>query len=204
VDVAEIAPGLYRWTARHPSWRPGAAPGSPGDWPPEVGCVAYLAPDALVTIDPLLPGEELAFWNWLDALAAQRDRVAAVTTLKWHRRDRDRLVERYGASTSRAARALPQGVEAIPIPGAGETMFWLEEHGALVPGDRLLGDGHGGLRICPESWLSYLPRPLSVEELGRLLRPLLELPIEAVLVSHGEPVLSDAHRALARALDRAP
>jgi hypothetical protein len=200
VEVAEIAPGLYRWTARHPEWRPGAEPESPGDWPPEVGSVAYLAPDALVTIDPLLPSDEDAFWSWLDGLASSRDRVVTLTTLQWHRRDRDRLVERYGASTSRAARALPDGVEAIPIRGAGETMFWIEEHRALVPGDRLLGDGRDGLRLCPDSWLVYLKRPLSVAQLRSLLRPLLELPIEAVLVSHGEPVLEGGRQALARAV----
>jgi hypothetical protein len=32
------------------------------------------------------------------------------------------------------------------------------------------------------------------------LRPLLDLPVERVLVSHGTPVLADARRALARAL----
>jgi hypothetical protein len=36
--------------------------------------------------------------------------------------------------------------------------------------------------------------------LGLLMRPLLELPIERVLVSHGEPVLHDGRAALARAL----
>jgi hypothetical protein len=201
VEVSEIAPGLYRWTARHPAWRAGAKSGSPGDWPPEVGCVAWLAPDALVTIDALVPREEDAFWDWLDGLASRRNQAAALTTLTFHRRDRDLLVARYDATTSRAAAALPAGVEAIPIRGAGETMFWIGEHRALVPGDRLLGDGRGGLRLCPESWMRYLRRPLSTERLSRLLRPLLELPIEAVLVSHGEPVLEDGRRVLARALD---
>jgi hypothetical protein len=32
------------------------------------------------------------------------------------------------------------------------------------------------------------------------LRPLLDLPVEMVLVSHGEPVLRDGRNALARAL----
>jgi hypothetical protein len=202
VDLDEIAPGLHRWTARHPEWRPGAEPGSAGDWPPDVGSVAYLATDALVAIDPLLPTERGAFWHLLDGLAAQRDgRVAALTTIKWHRRDRDELVERYAASTSRAKGSLPQGVEAIPIRGAGETMFWIEQHGALVPGDRLLGNERGGLRLCPESWLRYLSTPISVAELKVRLRPLLKLPIERVLVSHGEPVLEDGHLALQRALD---
>jgi hypothetical protein len=79
-------------------------------------------------------------------------------------------------------------------------MIWIPEHGALVPGDRVLGDGSGGLRLCPESWLRYLPSGLRLSELRAELQPLLELPVELVLVSHGEPVLEQAHDALAAAL----
>ena len=32
-------------------------------------------------------------------------------------------------------------------------MYWLPGPGALVPGDRLIGDGEGGVRVCPQSWL---------------------------------------------------
>jgi hypothetical protein len=35
------------------------------------------------------------------------------------------------------------------------------------------------------------------------IRPLLDLPIETVLVSHGEPVLGGGRKALARALESA-
>jgi hypothetical protein len=38
------------------------------------------------------------------------------------------------------------------------------------------------------------------DEALRLLRPLLELPVERVLVTHGEPVLDGARESLARAL----
>jgi hypothetical protein len=81
-------------------------------------------------------------------------------------------------------------------------MFWLAEHRALVPGDRVIGADDGGLRLCPESWLRYLPSGLSSAELATRLRPLLELPIESVLVSHGEPVIGRGREALERALDR--
>jgi hypothetical protein len=200
VEVSEIAPGLVRWTARHPAVVANAEPGSVNDWPPEVGSVAYVAPDALLVIDPLLPDDERAFWDWLDGLAAQRERMSVVTTIQFHRRSRDRVAERYGASTSRAKDKLPEGVEPLPIQGAGETMFWIAEHCALVPGDRLLNFGDEGLRVCPASWMRYLPTPPSEAELRRRLRFLLELPLRSILVSHGEPVLRDARQALARAL----
>jgi len=201
-DITEIAPGLWRWTARHPEWVAGAKPESTADWPAEVGSVAYSAPGALVLVDPLVPDGAEALWSWLDERAAQAGgRVAAVTTIKWHRRSRDQIAQRYGASTSRARARLPGGVDPVVIRGAGETMFWLEAERTLVAGDRLLGDGRGGLRLCPESWLGYLPSRIGVAELREALRPLLELPLERVLVSHGAPVLRGGREAVARALE---
>jgi hypothetical protein len=197
--LSEIRPGLHRWTAAHPEWRAGAAPGSAGDWPELVGCVAWEGPDALTLIDPLVPADrEPAFWSEIDALV--RGRVAVITTIGFHRRSRDRFVERYGASTSRARAALPQGVETIPVRGFGETMVWLPEPRALVPGDRLLGDGRGGLRLSPQSWMNHLRGRPTVDELRRALRPLLELPVELVLVSHWDPILERGRDAIAAAL----
>jgi hypothetical protein len=153
MEPTEIRPGLYRWTSPHPDYEPDPEPGSPADWPELVGCVAYEAPDALVLIDPLVP-EEL--WPALDRLADGR-RVTLLTTIGFHRRSKQAVVERYGASTSRAKRNLPRGIESFPVRRAGETMYWIPEHAALVPGDRILGADDGGLRLCPESWLRYLP-----------------------------------------------
>jgi hypothetical protein len=204
--VDELRPGLWRWTARHPDAEEDPKPGSPADWPPDVGCVACAAPGALVVVDPLVPGgEEEPFFARMDELVARHGpRVAVLTTLQWHRRSRAAFVERYGASTSRAKAALPDGVRTVPIRRAGEVMVWLEEHRALVPGDRLLGDDAGGLRLCPPSWLGYLPSKMTTEQLRAALAPLLHLEAEMVLVSHGEPVLRDGAAAIARALDARP
>ena len=198
----ELRPGLWRWTARHPEWGPDPEPESPADWPPDVGCVACATADALLVVDPLVPpGEEEPFWAAMDALVARHGpRVAVVTTIQWHRRSRAAFVERYGATRSRARAALPPGVRTVPIRRAGEVMVWLEEHRALVPGDRLIGDGRGGVRTCPPSWLTYLPGAMTADGLRDALRPLRDLPVEMVLVSHGEPVLRDGARALERAL----
>jgi hypothetical protein len=48
--------------------------------------------------------------------------------------------------------------------------------------------------------MRYLRTPLTGVELKDRLRGLLELPIERVLVSHGEPVLGGGAEALARLL----
>jgi hypothetical protein len=196
MELTQIRPGLYRWTAPHPAYEPDPQPDSPADWPEQVGCVAYEAPDALVLIDPLVPD---SLWPALDRLADGR-RVAVLTTIGFHRRSRDAVAERYAASTSRAKKTLPTGVETIPIRRAGETMVWIPEHATLVPGDRILGGREGGLRVCHDSWLRYLPTGMTGTELREALRPLLRLPIELVLVSHGEPVLSGGREALERAI----
>jgi hypothetical protein len=200
VVAEEIKSGLWRWSAPHPDWHQSAEAGSSGDWPREVGCVLYETPDAAVFIDPLVPnGEEEGFWKWADERCLAKP-VHVLTTISFHRRSRERFVERYRAGTSRAKDNLPGGVESLPLKGAGETMFWLPDPRALIPGDRLICSPDGSLRMCPEAWLSYLPRAISLDDLRELLKPLLELPIESVLVSHGEPVLSGGGAALARAL----
>jgi hypothetical protein len=176
---------------------PGAEPDSPDDWDQYVGSVLCECRDATVFIDPLVPADEDRFWRWADERVAG-GRVVVLTTLGPHRRSREQVVQRYGASTSRAKRNLPSGVHSIVLRGAGETMFWLAEQRALIPGDRILGAPGGGLRLCPESWLYWVR--VNRDELRALLMPLLELPIERVVVSHGEPVLSGGAEALRRCL----
>ena len=81
--------------------------------------------------------------------------------------------------------------------------FWLPDQRAVAVGDVLLGSGakprptSEPLRLCPERWLGKSTH----DDLKKSLRPLLELPVERVLVSHGKPLLKDGRRALAGVLD---
>jgi hypothetical protein len=198
--ATQLAPGLFRWTAPHPKWRPGAEPDSPDDWEQLVGSVLYDAGDVAVVIDPQLPPVQDArerLLAWLDEQVGTRP-VSVLTTISHHRRDREELAARYAGRSQRAWNAVPHGVVPKPLRGAGETVYWLPEPAALVFGDRLLGDGRGGVRLCPESWL----RDVRVDRAGlaHQMRPLLELASERLLVSHGEPVLHDGRAALARAI----
>jgi hypothetical protein len=196
--MEELAPGLYRWTARHPDWEEDHEPCSPADWPPEVGCVAYAAPDALVLVDPLIVEDR---WAPLDAVVERHGLpVFVLTTLRFHRRSREAVAARYGATLRGYREAPPSGVARVPIERGDESMVWLERPRALVPGDRLLGDGSGGLRVCPESWLRYLPDPPTIAELKAAMRPLLDLPVEMVLASHWDPVLSGGREAIRAAI----
>jgi hypothetical protein len=192
-----IVPGLWRWTAAHPDWEPGAQAGADEDWDQLVGSLLYELPDVAVLFDPLIPPEQPGFLDWLDATIAGRP-VSILTTIGWHRRDREQLAERYRAQTPGAWNAIPRGVQPKPLRGAGETPYWLPGAAALVFGDRVIGAGAGELRVCPESWLV----DVAVDRAGlaQLLRRLLELPAERVLTSHGDPALHDGRAELARAI----
>lgn len=207
MEVLSVASGLWRWTGFYTEWKD------------DVGCVYYEAPDAIVLIDPLVPPEdEERFWMALDHDVERAARpVHVLVSVHWHTRSAKEMVARYSArvwapSRARAAVArragkvtdpfrpgdpLPGQVEALETARSNEVVFWLPQHGTLVPGDVLLGDDRGGIRLCPASWL---PQGVGQAKLRESLRALLELPVERVLLSHGTPVLAGAHARLAHAL----
>ena len=190
MQVAELAPGLWRWTARHPEW----TAADDGEWDPDVGCVYAEIDGRIVTIDPLVPSEPAErdrFWLALDGDVVRLGPPVVLTTTVDHVRSAAAVVERYGA-----AGPAPAGLQAVPTALRGEIVYWLEPFRALVPGDVLLGDGAGGVRVCPDDWLEGADH----DAVRVSLQPLLGFPVERILVSHGEPVLSDGHEALERAL----
>jgi hypothetical protein len=136
-------------------------------------------------------------------------------TVFWHTRHTAAMVERYGARVWAPARgrapiarragavsdpfvpgsALPGGIAAFGTARANEVVYHLPARRTLVVGDVILGgEEAGGLRLCPAGWL---PARVGPDELRASLRPLLELDVERVLVSHGEPVLEGGAAALA-------
>jgi hypothetical protein len=157
--------------------------------------VLYRSPSAVVLIDPLLPPDPEELWPALDE-RVDGQAVVVLTTIRFHGRSREAVVARYAAAVG----APPAEVEPFPLERADEVIYWLPEHATLVAGDRLIGDGAGGVRMCPDSWMGYIPGKPGQDDLREALLPLLELPVERVLVSHGEPVFADGHAALARAL----
>ena len=210
MNVLEIAPGLWRWTGYHEEWKE------------DVGCVYCETDDGVVLIDPLVPPEDTErFWRALDRdIMRLRAPVHVLVTIFWHTRSAAAMVERYAArvwapTTSRAAVArragivtdafrpgdlLPGGIEAFRTARSTEVVYWIPGHASLVPGDVLLGVESGAVRMCPESWL---PGMTGHAALAESLLLLAELPIERILVSHGEPVLRNGRAALAAALSGA-
>ena len=183
--MREVQPGLWHWEAPHPDWKPGQ------DWGPAVSCYAIDDGERLLLIDPLAPPSEL------DALAAERE-TAIVLTCAWHDRDARSLVQRLeaavfvpspeegdpieGRQLFSAGDRLPVGVEAFPGNEANDLVLWIESRRALAVGDTLIDRGND-LEL-PADWL---PKDVTRDQAVEALRPLLELPVELVLPTHGAP-----------------
>jgi glyoxylase-like metal-dependent hydrolase (beta-lactamase superfamily II) len=185
--VRELQTGVWHWEAPHPDW----TPASPGGWGPEVSSYAIDDGERLLLVDPLAPPSEI------DELAVGRD-TAIVLTCAWHERDARSLVERLDAAVFvpspeegdpikgrqlfSAGDRLPVGVEALPGKEVNDLVLWVESRRALSVGDTLIDRGNG-LEL-PVDWLS---EDVTREQTLAVLRPLLELPVELVLLSHGAP-----------------
>ncbi len=189
--MEELRPGLWHWTAVHPTW-----------YQHVVGSYAWDAGSTLVLFDPLSPP------SLVDELAAGKE-VATVLTCDWHDRSAAELVERVGAAIHAPAGGdgglqarlfgvdddLPGGVVAFPATHPGEVVLWIADAGALVVGDALIVKD--GELIIPEKWL---PKGDTVAAVQQRLAPLRELPVELVLTTHGEPVREDGAEAVRGAL----
>lgn len=199
----EVRPGLWTWTAPHPAWT--LDQGGEDGWEQHVRSYGLEVGDRLVLFDPLVGVVEA------EALADGRSIVVLLTNF-WHRRSSAELVAVLGAEVHapRAALAefdfpvqpydlghgLPGGVE--PQVGAylAESSLWIRGLDALVTGDTF-PSGPSGFRLQPDTWLE---EGLTAEGRRERLAPLLELPVELLLPTHGDPVLEDARGTLARAL----
>jgi glyoxylase-like metal-dependent hydrolase (beta-lactamase superfamily II) len=194
-SMREIAPGLRRWTALHEEWEE------------QVASLALDTADGLVLIDPIDPPRGL------------RKPEHVLLTVFWHGRSAGGLRAKHVWAWSRSVRRLrnrgvevtdpfepgdelPGGVRAFETARDGEVVFWLPAQRAVAVGDVVLGAGakpratSEPLRLCPERWLGGA----SHDDLRTSLRPLLDLPVQRVLVSHGEPVVRAGKRALAAVL----
>jgi hypothetical protein len=210
----EIAPGIRRWAAPHPRWRAGV-------FGREVGSYALDLPGGdLLLVDPLLPpGVREA----LDPLARAAAHVHVYVTIPYHVRDTARAVERWGAQVwgeRRTARRLAPAVTvrdaepgadlpfgrclAIGRPVRAERPLWVPGHAALVFGDALVVTPGGDLVVWTQDRLDARRRAFYAERFAPSLSPLLDLPAERILVTHGAPVLRGGARALRAAVAAEP
>ena len=220
--MRELSPGLWHWQASHPEWR------ASEPWDQNVSSYAVVDDRRLLLFDPLgVPSEieELvseretaivltAPWHERDAESlVERLGVPVYTPLP---DSAQYLMDTYGITAEQAGEGspdvvwllregkgearpysagerLPFGADVFPGHKANDTVHWVESKRAVISGDTLVDFGQG-LEIN-ERWL----RPgVTREEIAAGLRPLLELPVEHVLATHGGPTDRTAlERALA-------
>jgi hypothetical protein len=214
----ELRPRLWRWELPHPEWSPEEAEG--GGWEQVVASYALVAGHDFVLIDPLAPadGEAAdAFWRALDDDVAAHGPPSILVTIFWHARSSRSILTRYeGAAvwahepaaelvaertavthTFEVGDSLPGGIVPYDAGRAFEVLFWVPSHRALVAGDVLLGAGPGAARLCPAAWLGG---GKTLADVAAALAPARELPVDLLLLTHGDAIDADARGALARAL----
>lgn len=207
--MRELRPGLWHWEAPHPAWRDGEP------WSQNVSSYAIDDGGRLLLFDPLdVPGELLelasereaaivltAPWHERDAESlVERLGAPVYTPLPDSAQD---LMDMYGITAEQAGDGspdvvwllrehkgearpyapgdrLPFGAEVFAGHKVNDTVHWLEGQRAVISGDTLVDFGDG-LEIT-EQWL----RPgVTREEVAAGLRPLLDVPVEHVLATHG-------------------
>jgi glyoxylase-like metal-dependent hydrolase (beta-lactamase superfamily II) len=219
--VRELSPGLWHWQAPHPGWR------DTEPWDQKVSSYAIADDERLLLFDPLAVPSEIeglaaeretaivltAPWHERDAESlVERLGVPVYTPLP---DSAQYLMDTYGITAEQAgdgspdvvwllrenkgeARSyaagdrLPFGADVFPGHKPNDTVLWIESTRAVISGDTLVDFGQG-LEIN-ERWLSP---GVTREGVAAGLRPLLDLPVEHVLPTHGGPYeRSDLERAL--------
>jgi glyoxylase-like metal-dependent hydrolase (beta-lactamase superfamily II) len=203
VELEQIAPHLWWWTAPHPDWAPEDLGDGKG-WARDVSCYALVEDGTLALFDPLVPADdEERFWRALDRDVEEHGPPAILLTIFWHARSAQQVLDRYDdatvwvhepsgerfrervrvTQTFRAGDLLPAKAEAVALHHRQEAAFWIPAHRALVLGDSVLGY-EGRAALCPESWLG---EDESVEELDASVRRALERNPQLLLLTHGGP-----------------
>jgi glyoxylase-like metal-dependent hydrolase (beta-lactamase superfamily II) len=207
----ELAVGLWHWTAPHPGWRPSEP------WDQNVSSYAIDDGERLLLFDPLGVPSEItgraahrdtsivltAPWHERDAQSlVERFGMPVYTPLP---DTADYLMQKYGLTAEQAGDGSPDvvwllkeglgeghpyaagdrldvGVRAFPGQKPNDTVLWIESHRSVIAGDTLADFGRG-LEINPR----WLGPDMTWEQVVEGLRPLLELPVEHVLATHGGP-----------------
>jgi glyoxylase-like metal-dependent hydrolase (beta-lactamase superfamily II) len=207
----ELAAGLWHWSAPHPEWQPSEP------WARNVSSYAIDDGERLLLFDPLGVPSEIeartaerdtaivltAPWHERDAQSlVERVGAPVYTPLP---DSADYLMQQYGITAEQAGEGSPDvtwllkegigeahpyeagdrldvGIDAFPGQKPNDMVLWIESHRAVVAGDTLVDFGCG-LHINPR----WLGPGVTLERVVEGLRPVLDLPVEQVLATHGGP-----------------
>ena len=204
--MRELGPGVWHWQAPHPGWEPGEP------WGREVSSYAIDDGERVLLFDPIAPPGEIldrasaivltAPWHERDTRSlVERLGLPVYTPPPGTGAD---LMRKYGITAEQAGEGspdlrwllggdvgeahlygpgdrLPVGVEAFPGREQNDLVLWVESRRAVVSGDTLVDFGDG-FEIA-----RWLREAVTREQVAEGLRPLLALPVEHVLATHGGP-----------------
>jgi glyoxylase-like metal-dependent hydrolase (beta-lactamase superfamily II) len=209
--MRELRSGLWHWQAPHPDWEPSEP------WDQNVSSYAIDDGERLLLFDPIAPPAEIveladtretvvvltAPWHERDTQSlVERFGVPVYTPLP---DTAEYLMQTYGITAEQAGDGspdlvwllrenkgeahpysagdrLPFGAEVFPGHKPNDTVHWIESHRAVISGDTLADFGQG-----PQINERWLPGGVTREQVGEGLRPLLALPVEHLLATHGGP-----------------
>jgi hypothetical protein len=208
----ELAPGLWRFGRPRQGLPPTATAYALND---DVGTVLVdpladeRAPEVLGALDALVRGRvrilvTIPFHVRGSELLWRRWRDSYQVTIFGHAQCLSRLEDDSGFHPLVGGELLDGGIHVHTFgrPQRSEMPFEIPSHRALAFGDTVL-EIEGRLRVWVEID-SQRQRTWYEERFLPTLRPLTELDIERVLVTHGEPVRRDGARELAECLARTP
>ena len=210
--MRELRPGLWHWQAPHPDWQ-ASEPWDPmvSSYAIDDGERLLLFDPLAVPseLEERTAGRDAAIvltapWHERDTQSlVDRLGVPVFTPPPESAED---LMQKYGITAEQAGdgspdlawlfregkgeprpyssgAGLPAGVEAFPgREPDNEFVLWIEDYRAIIAGDTLVDFGEG--LVIPPEWLrEAMPR----EQVAAGLRPLLDLPVEHVLLTHGTP-----------------
>ena len=210
--MRELAPGLWHWQARHPQWEE-SEPWDPNvsSYALDDG-ERLLLFDPLGVPDELLERSDdrdtaivlTAPWHERDSQSLVERLGVPVYTARPD--SAQFLMGTYGITAEQAGDGspdvvwllkegkgeahvygagdrLPGGIETFPGHKPNDIVLWLESKRAVISGDTLVDFGRG-LEIN-DRWLEL--HGVTREQVVEGLRPLLALPVEHVLATHGGP-----------------
>jgi len=198
-NLKEVTKVLYGWSSFHAQWKI------------DFNSYALKTPEGVVFVDPMKPAPEV-----IEKLEALGEPLAIFLTNENHDRDADWFRKRYEIQVYAHEKAkadcdtkidvlvldgekLPGGARVIPLPGtaAGSVAFHARQSGGIVLiGDALMNISGKGLALLPAQYLEDKTQAL------QSLHELLDLNFKIATFAHGDPLVKDAKKQIAKFLDK--
>jgi glyoxylase-like metal-dependent hydrolase (beta-lactamase superfamily II) len=194
-ELRAVTRNLYGWASFHPQWKT------------DFNSYALRTSEGVVFVDPMKPDAEV-----IQKLEALGEPIGVLLTNAHHNRDADWFRKQYEIQVYAHEKAkadcemsidillmdgerLPGGVKAVHLPGSseGETAYYAKSSGGIVlMGDTLLNQSGKGLTLLPDAYIE------DKKQMLKSLQKLLELDFKIATFAHGDPIVKDAKKAIAR------